>query len=667
MPLAFLKTGTGESPDEARRRVLRSGSDRYQPHHEPGQPFSPSLQKGISRGKVALVAFAAFIFLPIFVYLPWINFLLSPPKSLPNFWARASVHIPDSSIAPSILTLPSPVCQIVKASAADPYKRTPPLDKLDKQVQELANCEDVEMNHEKGFALFSCDNGRPQWNTCMSEEFFYLTTRFLSLTITFFDSPDPRGALWIYDYHKVARGGTAAPVIVKLVGFPSHFDFHPLGTAMYDSPNTKHSSTTRLFVVNHRRTRSTIEVFDLESKGQGWSATYVRSISHPASTHTPNSIHALSPSSLLVTNDHLFARRPSPRRQLTSTLRLALPLPTILSHLLAPRVASVLQSRNVSGYLAQAETLLGLPLGWVSYVSFDESQGRSANLDPAITRPSESKQEAEDTRLAQQGILTSKIVASGIPFANGLALSPSSKTMVVASTMYPGVYIYDIKKDQRTSRVNWSAPKSSVRLKDKVYLPMSPDNLSFSPVKGSHLANLTERIPEPEADSHEGAKEDLFERASLIVGGHPAGLKLIAMAKDPKLVSNWSPSWVVKVEPSPTFLKGHKTISAHALGDKLVQDRGAPLSATTRVLGQRMEWRIQTLFQSNGNGESGPSADQVWRGDGELRFFPSSTGGAWDPTVQGRGTLLVGGLYADGLLACTEVGRELSDEGSKTI
>lgn len=67
--------------------------------------------------------------------------------------------------------------------------------------------------------------------------------------------PNPRGDIYLYDYaiKKSLRK-------LKLVDFPTTADFHPLGINFFRSQG---GALTRLFVVNHQRNGSTIDIFDL--------------------------------------------------------------------------------------------------------------------------------------------------------------------------------------------------------------------------------------------------------------------------------------------------------------------------------------------------------------------------------------------------------------------
>lgn len=226
---------------------------------------------------------------------------------------------------------------------------------------------------------------------------------------------------------------------VALLDFPPNSTFHPLGLSVHPT-----STGLLLFVVNHRADSSSVELFHLSPPSEerrSWEARWQRSIVHPLATHTPNAVHALDGTSFVVTNDHLFARRPGPRgTHLVPLLRQV--LPRWMPSWLVGGLARGLSVRWVAARLAQLETLLGLPLSWVCHVHFDVDGD-----------------EAEGVQ--------ARIIAHNIPFANGLAVI--SDTLVVASTTHPGVFMYDIDP--------WWSP---LRLREKLHLPFRPDNLALS-------------------------------------------------------------------------------------------------------------------------------------------------------------------------------------------
>ena len=71
-------------------------------------------------------------------------------------------------------------------------------------------------------------------------------------------NPNPRGSLWVYTY-----GGSRAPELttVELTGFPASAYFHPLGIDITPVPGT---NKYHLFVINHSKDASVIDLFSLE-------------------------------------------------------------------------------------------------------------------------------------------------------------------------------------------------------------------------------------------------------------------------------------------------------------------------------------------------------------------------------------------------------------------
>jgi len=209
---------------------------------------------------------------------------------------------------------------------------------------ELAFCEDAIQATLNGrnIILVSCDTNRYEWNTVMGP----------------LNRPDSRGTLWVVDYLNGERLQK-----IELAGY-AHPDFHPLGLALYD--NT-------LFVVNHRKARSTIEVFEFEETASSFTARHVRTVSGWWLL-SPNGISPTSASSFYITQDHLFTRR--------------LPFP-------------------LSPILTTLETMLMLPLGWVNHVTL--------STDPATP-------------------VTVAWSAFGIPFPNGVAISDSGTQVAVSSS-----------------------------------------------------------------------------------------------------------------------------------------------------------------------------------------------------------------------------------------
>jgi hypothetical protein len=261
-------------------------------------------------------------------------------------------------------------------------------------------------------------------------------------------------------------------------------------------------NSSNLFVVNHARTRTVIEQFVL-SPSQPQQAQWVRTISSPYFI-SPNALALTSPSSFYVTNDHLLTRR------LSGILGQVLPI---------------------------SETLLGLPLSWVGHVTLDEKTG-----------------DIEHT-----------FAKYGIPFANGISISPDGQTVAVAATSMNQIQFYTRSSNLKSLKHAYSVPT-----------PFSPDNIAFT------------------------------ENGELIVGGHPHFPTLTQVAKN--LVEK-APSWVVSISPRP--------IDVEAAPFNIKDDLNAPISTSSKV-SSIPSHQVQTLFQSNGTGFSSSSAGLVDSSSGKL-------------------------------------------------
>jgi hypothetical protein len=278
--------------------------------------------------------------------------------------------------------------------------------------------------------LASCDPGRKEWNTVLGP----------------LNNPDPHGSLWLLS----AEDHAGVPQRLELKDYPPNHDFHPLGLAV--SPS--HGNASNLFVVNHARRRTVIEQFSLTPGGV---VTHLRTMSSKYFV-SPNAIALTSPNSFYVSNDHFWTRR--------------------LPFYLAPVFSMI-------------ETVLGLPLSWVSHISLDPD---TAALEP---------------------ILEHKFSALFIPFANGLSISHSGSQVAVASTSLNHVLFY--------TRDPGSNALTHV---DTIYVPFSPDNLEF----------------------------DDSETDTLIVAGHPHFPSVLRVAADPTTEAV-APSWVVSIRTDTREIK----------------------------------------------------------------------------------------------------------------
>ncbi|KAJ8516594.1 hypothetical protein ONZ45_g6123 [Pleurotus djamor] len=304
--------------------------------------------------------------------------------------------------------------------------------------------------------------------------------------------PDPRGSLWLY----TSTEENPKPRRITFENYPEGHDFHPLGLEISHSLSGEPSN---LFVVNHARKRTTIEQFTV-NPNTPTTATYIRTLSSPYFV-SPNSVALTSPTSFYVTNDHFFTRR----------------LPFFLGNIL-PIIESV----------------LALPLSWVAHIE----------LLPNPNDPS------------GEPIFSHTPVAYGIPFANGIAMSPDGSTVAVSATSSGLVYFYSRNQTD-----------NSLKHTDTVPVPFTPDNLQYD------------------------------ESGVLIVTGHPHFPSLIKVAADkPGAVA---PSWVVSITPRV----GGKLKSKSIFAPNQAYDTQAPISASLKAPAM-LNHEVITLFQSNGTGFS---------------------------------------------------------------
>lgn len=238
----------------------------------------------------------------------------------------------------------------------------------------------------------------------------------------------------LYDY-----GATGTLCELEPTGFPADFDFHPLGLDLHREHG---SGQTRLFVVNQGRERNSIEIMDIHYEEAR--IVYVFTVSDGDHTiRSPNSVSPVSYTSFYVTNDQCLIRRRHPVMSFT-------------------------------------ERVLGLPLGWVTYVDF------STQSKPICS-----------------------IVAGGIPFANGVLVTPTGKEILVASSSTDIVRIYERNPENHTLSGNYSS----------VYLTFHPESLSF---------DKSLNINDPTVFDRNGN----FLRGVVATGSPDAG-RLFCMAKGP--------------------------------------------------------------------------------------------------------------------------------------
>lgn len=235
---------------------------------------------------------------------------------------------------------------------------------------------------KKRWVVLSCDYNRKSWNTVMGP----------------LDDPGPRGSLWVYDPDLPS----SPPQQMVFEGYPEGHDFHPLGFEVYPS---KSGEETTMIVTNHARSRSTLEYFTL-SPSSPLAAKHIKTLESPYIV-APNSIAMTSPHSFYISNDHLFTRR-------------------------IPYVGAV---------LALLESVLGLPLSWVSHVEIGVGGE----------------------------ILKHKFVAWGIAFPNGISLHPSGEEVALVTSAIGQVFFY--ARDPATNALTF---------KEGVRTPFAPDNVEYS-------------------------------------------------------------------------------------------------------------------------------------------------------------------------------------------
>lgn len=252
------------------------------------------------------------------------------------------------------------------------------------------------LDHESGFAIISSDPGRVSWNTLWVGSFdVWLPLWFSDLKHQGrSQTSQQQGRLLLYDY-----GGSGSLREIDLVNYPATSDFHPLGVGLY---REEKDSRARLFVVNQGHDKSCVEVMDLDY--EDGRAVHVCSVTDNNHTiRSPNSVSPVSYTSFYVTIDQCLIRRRHP-------------------------------------FLSFTERVLGLPLGWVTFVDFE---------------------------IPSKPICT--IVAGGIPFANGILVTPTGKEVLVASTSTDTIRIYE--RDPETDALSGKY--------NNVYMTFHPETLSF--------------------------------------------------------------------------------------------------------------------------------------------------------------------------------------------
>lgn len=308
--------------------------------------------------------------------------------------------------------------------------------------------------------------------------------------------PSPRGVLWLVEFD---AKGVKEPRQIHFEGYPEEKDFHPLGVEVWPSKvEDGPEKPSNMFVVNHGRYKTTIEQFTI-SQSAPTSARYVRTLSTKYFV-APNSIALTSNSSFFVTNDHLLTRR----------------LPSILGKTL-PLV----------------ETLLALPFGTIAHVSI---------LNEAVPGAA---------------VIRHTFPYIGVPFPNGVSLSPDGQTLAVASSSLAQVYFF-----QRTPAANVTV-RETLKFLHTVQTPFAPDNVAYT------------------------------EDGRLVAAGHTYYPALLKVAANKTGVH--APSWVAEISPRS---------AATGSGDASAFDLKAPLPAGSRARLSKTH-SLATLYQGDGSRFSG--------------------------------------------------------------
>ncbi|CDR46380.1 hypothetical protein NBRC10512_001575 [Rhodotorula toruloides] len=493
---------------------------------------SPSVPRLFPRTRSSQNLLRCAHFLPLLLFLSTTTFIrnlpfhLSPP-SLPAQYARFPSSASSSSSA---------------ALRHTTLHSSPSLSPADR----LAFCEDALLFRPSSrpptasapdLALLSCDPSRREWNTVMGP---------------LADPYAGGGGLWVVDplEGKVRRVEMEWEEVREGTG-----EFHPLGIEV----ERTEEGEDRLFVVNHRANRSTIEIFTLSrspanSDPLAFTATHLATLSHPSFTGAPNSLAAYSSNSFFLSHDHRFNRR---------------------SSLVFARLANAV------------ETIFALPLSGVDFVRFDlPRHGQEAKVE--VER-----------------------VISGVAFANGLALSPAKDTLVVASTTRRQLLFY---------RIDPASPSAAPRLEliRTVSLPFLVDNLSVL-----SSSSQTSGVHSPEDETFVVVAAGHPSYLALLSAAHrlsfdsgpPSPLASLAAAVGLKRLAEWrlkydwreqdGGSWVVAV-PHP--LSSLSSRGQEEEWETVFQSRGRPEEggfggSTTAVSGEgegRGRWIVVTGLYAEG-------------------------------------------------------------------
>lgn len=338
-------------------------------------------------------------------------------------------------------------------------------------------------------------------------------------------NPNPRGALWLYVPERTL--GKENPFLldsavaanqahrITFKNYPPNHDFHPLGVEIWPSHA---GNSSNLYVVNHARERTVIEQFTI-NPAKPTEAVHVRTISSPYFI-SPNGLALTSPDSFYVSNDHLLTRR----------------LP-VVGHIL-PLIESV----------------LGLPLGFVSHVTLNKP---TSSGDSAIAEHSFAK--------------------LFIPFPNGVALSPSGDELAIVSTSLSQILFFE--RDAATGILGQRT--------DVVHVPFAPDNLHYT-------------------SSTSGGK-----RNELIVAGHPnfPDLTAVAASKEGATAASWVATIVPKEGEKRIAETGFDTEAPVSISTKIAKDG---IGWTLKTLFQSDGIEDQGGFGSSTTGLRDPDSGAIY-------------------------------------------------------
>ncbi|GAA6039195.1 hypothetical protein JCM8097_000464 [Rhodosporidiobolus ruineniae] len=448
-----------------------------------------------------------------------------------------------------------------------------------KPADRLAYCEDAipfsaplgegEQGRKRKLVLVSCDPNRKKWNTVLGP----LADPYAS-----------NGALWVVDpaaegEPKAQRVEMEWPALQK-----GEVQFHPLGVELVKL--AEEGSGQLLLAVNHQANESTIEVFALSSSssssGSAFSAEHLKTPHHPSFTGAPNALAVLPSSSstagqtlrFFLSHDHHYTRRD----------------PSLLG-----KLANLYETVTAQAYSR------------VDYVE--------VVLPPAA---------AEAAQIQVETVIT------GVAFANGLTLSPSGNTLVVASTTRRELRYYAVS----APFAHGSAP--TLTLNRIAHVPFLVDNLSILPSS----------LSAPPADATSPKPESVEDTFTVLAAGHPSYPALLSAAHGLSL-SLHLPSFLAPyfswpgLSFSPSSQRSlswavslpHPPVSASFSAASGVQS-ALPISAQD---GAEDDWR--TVFQSNGRTDEGG-------------FGGSTTAIAGGE--RGRSWVVVAGLYEEGVKVLRE-------------